>query len=355
MEISDGNLNFTIQPSVSGRNYQLQGSDSMESGTWTDVGVVRSGEYGTNVLISIPHVVGVQKRFYRAALVEATPAPTGFSLISAGSFQMGDQSNPLVGYSWELPVHSVYVSAYYMAKYEVTKELWDTVRAWGLNNGYTDLAVGNGTFASKGANHPVHSISWYDMVKWCNARSQKEDLTPCYTVGGLTYKTGSSAPDCNWNANGYRLPSEAEWEKASRGGMSGKNFPWGADTISHSQANYHGQPYSSYDLSGVGNNYHPIYNDGVSPYTSPVGSFAANGYGLYDIAGNVWEWCWDRYDSYTADSQTNPQGAPSGSSRVYRGGAWYEGAREARCAHRSGDGPGGGDFSLGFRLARGQP
>ena len=93
----------------------------------------------------------------------------------------------------------------------MTKELWDTVRAWGLNNGYTDLPVGNGSSASKEANHPVHSISWFAMVKWCNARSQKENLTPCYTVSGATYKTGSSAPVCNWNGNGYRLPSEAEW------------------------------------------------------------------------------------------------------------------------------------------------
>ena len=117
------------------------------------------------------------------------------------------------------------------------------MRTWGLANGYTDLAAGNGSYASKGANHPVHSITWYDMVKWCNARSEKEGLTPCYTVSGAIYQDGPEhAGGCNWSANGYRLPSEAEWEKAARGGLSAQNFPWG-NTIAHSQANYYGQQF----------------------------------------------------------------------------------------------------------------
>ena len=164
---------------------------------------------------------------FRVTASDTPPAPDGFALIPAGSFQMGDQSNPLVGWSDERPVHSVYVSAFYMGKYEVTKELWDEVRAWGLNNGYTDLPVGNGSYASKGANHPVHSINWYAMVKWCNARSQKEGLTPCYTVSGTTYKTGSSAPDCNWNANGYRLPTRGGVGEGGAGWAEREEFPVG--------------------------------------------------------------------------------------------------------------------------------
>ena len=279
------------------------------------------------------------------------PAPDGFALIPAGSFQMGNQSNPRVGNSSELPVHSVYVSAFYMGKYEVTKELWDTVRAWALNNGYTDLPVGNGTYASKGANHPVHSISWYAMLKWCNARSQKENLTPCYTVSGSTYQTGNLAPDCNWNANGYRLPSEAEWEKAALGGLFGKLFPWGTDTISHSQANYYSSSIYAYDVSPT-RNHHPTYAVGNYPYSSPVGSFAPNGYGLYDMAGNMWELCWDFYGSYTAGSQTNPRGAISGAYRVIRSGTWGSGADRCRVASRNDAVPGYAHNTLGFRLAR---
>ncbi|MCX6879305.1 MAG: SUMF1/EgtB/PvdO family nonheme iron enzyme [Verrucomicrobia bacterium] len=293
-----------------------------------------------------------QARFKISA--DDNPVPPGFALIPAGPFQMGDQSSPLVGWSAELPVHTVQVSAFYMGKYEVTKEEWDAVRTWGLANGYTDLAAGNGGYASKGANHPVHSITWYDMVKWCNARSQKEGLTPCYTVSGATYKTGSSAPVCNWSANGYRLPTEAEWEKAARGGVVGKNFPWGTDTITHSQANYESSSSYAYDVSPTRGS-HPTYAVGGYPYSSPVGSFAPNGYGLYDMAGNMWEWCWDWYGSYAAGSQADPRGAATGSYRVIRGGSWSINAIIARCASRNYDYPSNASNNNGFRLARGQP
>jgi formylglycine-generating enzyme required for sulfatase activity len=191
------------------------------------------------------------------------------------------------------------------------------------------------------------------MVKWCNARSEKENLVPCYTVGGATYKTGSSAPVCNWNASGYRLPTEAEWEKAARGSVSGKNFPWGTDTITHSQANYYSSTSYAYDVSPT-RGYHPTYAVGGYPYSSPVGSFAPNGYGLYDMAGNMWEWCWDWHASYPSASQTDPRGPASGSNRVIRGGSWDDGANGCRVAFRYGIAPGSSYYSIsiGFRVAR---
>jgi formylglycine-generating enzyme required for sulfatase activity len=252
--------------------------------------------------------------------VTAVTTPTGFALIPAGAFTMGDAVDG--NKSADAPTHTVNVSAFYMAKNLVTKSDWDTVRTWAISNGYSDLAAG----AGKASNHPVQTISWFQMVKWCNARSQKEGLTPVYYTNDAqttVYKTGDvnvTNAQVKWDANGYRLPTEAEWEKAARGGLSGKRFPWG-DTISHSQANYYASSYS-YDLSGAVNIYHPTYATGSTPYTSPVGSFAANGFGLYDMAGNVWQCCWDWYGTYDTGTPTDPRGVSSGSDRVRRGGAW---------------------------------
>jgi formylglycine-generating enzyme required for sulfatase activity len=354
-------VNLTVSPTVAGRRYQVQRSDTLANGSWVNVGVESVGD-GSTLVIPLAYEPVVPKRFYRLALDPAV-VPEGFVLIPAGPFQMGDQSNPLVGYSNELPVHTVQVSGFFMGKYEVTKEEWDAVRAWGLTNGYTDLAVGNGGYASKGANHPVHSITWSDMVKWCNARSQKEGLSPCYSVGGSIYKLGiRSDVVCNWSANGHRLPTEAEWEKAARGGVEGKNFAWG-DTISQSQANYMVYSsdgitnYFSYDVTprppgSVISYLHPVYAVGNYPWSSPVGSFAPNGYGIHDMAGNVWEWCWDSDGPYAAGSQTDPRGPSSDSNRVIRGGSWLSNASSCRAAYRSSYEPADAVSGIGFRVAR---
>jgi formylglycine-generating enzyme required for sulfatase activity len=270
--------------------------------------------------------------------------PTGFALVPAGSFIMDARA----------PV-TITVSAFYMGKYEVTKAEWDDVRTWGHANGYTDIASGSG----KASNHPVQSIDWYNMVKWCNARSQKEGLTPAYYTNDAQttiYKTGSvnvTNAQVKWTASGYRLPTEAEWEKAARGGLSGKRFPWG-DTISHSQANYYAYNYPfDYDLSSSSNSYHPDYYTGSMPYTSPVGSFAANGYGLYDMAGNVSEICWDWYNwDISTNGETDPLGPETGANRVHRGGSWSGIA--AHCSVFSPDAypPNYSHFSTGLRVVR---
>jgi formylglycine-generating enzyme required for sulfatase activity len=206
--------------------------------------------------------------------------PAGMALIPAGSFTMGDTFGDWPadwGPNPEIPTHSVYVSAFYMDKYEVTKAQWDSVYGWATNHGYSFTNAGSG----KAVDHPVQSITWYDMVKWCNARSEMEGRTPAYYTSSArttVYRTGQVNVDndsVNWNS-GYRLPTEAEWEKAARGGASGQRFPWG-NTISWSQANYYAYPLSAdptcgyaYDVNPT-EGYHPTFNDGVSPYTSPAG------------------------------------------------------------------------------------
>lgn len=289
------------------------------------------------------------QRFYRvlvpAALTNA--GPTNMALIPAGAFAMGDTFAE--GEYYELPVHTVYVSAVYLDKYEVTKALWDQVMAWSAGRGYGYDDAG----AGKAPNHPVQSINWYDMVKWCNARSEMEGRVPAYyTDTGLTqvYRTGDLAPYVNWHA-GYRLPTEAEWEKAARGGAYGHRFPWtNVDTISHSEANYYSSTNYSYDL-GPEQGFDPALVDGTLPYTAPVGSFAPNGYGLYDMAGNVWEWCWDWAGSYPSTDQTDPHGPDTGSTRVGRGGNWDYYAEHCRNSYRFGNSPGYLAANIGFRCA----
>jgi formylglycine-generating enzyme required for sulfatase activity len=272
----------------------------------------------------------------------APAAPVGFALIPAGAFQMGDALDGLA----DAPVRTVNVSAFYMGKTEVTKAEWDEVRAWGLSGGYTDLAVGSG----KASSHPVQSVTWWDVIKWCNARSEKDGLEPVYTVNGAVLRTGTIVTTVNWGAKGYRLPTEAEWEKAARGGLDGKRFPWG-DTISHSQANYYSNSALAYDTSPTRGN-HPTYAVGSEPYTSPAGSFSANGYGLHDMAGNVFEWCWDWYGAYASGVQSDPKGATFGNRRMNLGGSWFRNNYDCRTAYRNHNYPYEQGSNIGFRVSR---
>ena len=256
----------------------------------------------------MPNQFGVKYRYRIRA--DDWQVPLGMALIPAGRFQMGDDR--IAG-----PEHTVTVSAFVMDKWEVSIELWQSVRAWGNAHGY-DLVTGD----SYGTKHPVNSVNWWDVVKWCNARSEKEGKIPAYYEDGVmskVYRSGDKVPaGVKWDA-GYRLPTEAEWEKAARGGVAGKLYPWGTDEISAELANYSGS------------------NKGK---TMPIGSYGANGYGLYDMAGNVWEWTWDWYGDYAQTAQTDPRGPISGSRRVIRGGSWNIDVGFCRVAARINGGPG---------------
>ena len=242
-----------------------------------------------------------------AAKPKAKPAPrrnsstTGLSAelnklinnmvyVSGGTFIMGGDDS-----SDQMPTHSVTLSSYYICKYEVTQALWRAV-------------MGSNPSNFKGNNLPVENVSWYD----------------CQTfIKRLNSYTGRN----------FRLPTEAEWEFAARGGNYSRHYKY-------SGSNYIG------DVAW--------YDDNSGNRTHPVGTKQPNELGLYDMSGNVWEWCSDWYGSYSSYSQSDPTGANSGSYRVERGGSWYGYARYCRSSDRGSDSPGGSDYGLGLRLVLSQ-
>ena len=340
----------------SNATYTLQESTELTSGLWSSVVENIQGTGGEVEYFEPPlgDAEFSDTKYYRVLGPPNphVPVPAGMLLIPAGRFIMGDNS---VGGD-EGPEHSVTLSGFYLDQFEVTKGLWDEVVTWGIayNNSYSDLPVGIG----QGAFHPVVSINWYAVVKWCNARSEKEGLTPVYytdATQSIVYRTGTivlADNFVNWSANGYRLPTEAEWEKAARGTLVGNEYPWG-NSIEGGDANYVG---SGDPFEGENPGTTPVgYYDGDQV---PAGPNRANGYGLYDMAGNVMEWCWDWYgydDGYYGISPANDPRGPTSSpinNRVLRGGAWGNPTKSLRCAFRNGNNPVGDGSALGFRSVR---
>jgi formylglycine-generating enzyme required for sulfatase activity len=313
---------------------------------------------------------------------------TGMCRIPGGEFSMGDH----YGQGWrdEQPVHRLHVGEFLMDKYEATNEDVRRVMQWALDgkqiraNAVTvrnvtgqrqelldiddwssEITFEKGRFLlhpGRGG-FPCGEITWYGALAYCNFRSEMEGLETCIDFADWS---------CAFTNKGYRLPTEAEWEKAARGGLTGHHYPWKGAGKTYRQhfdgakANYWG--------SGD-----PFERREGNAFSSPVGYYAgkqkprgrdmANGYGLYDMAGNVWEWCWDRYDPdwYTREAATvaDTSGPASGSTRVRRGGSWLSGNREAgkkdakhglawhlRCANRADCEPGRGRYHIGFRCVR---
>jgi formylglycine-generating enzyme required for sulfatase activity len=243
---------------------------------------------------------------------------TEFKHIPAGSFLMGTASRAEYEAGMHSRIHEAWVNSMLIATTVVTLREWKLVSEWAKVQGYVFTNEGKGVSDK----HPVTAVSWYDAVKWCNAKSEMEELVPCYKINGAVYRIGEEASvTCDWDAYGYRLPTEAEWEKAARGGLVGKKYPNG-DLLGEKDAHF-GACY------GVGR---PV----------EVGKYPANGYGLYDMVGNVAEWCWDWHDEDYSYHR-----------RTLRGGGCYFCADFNRVTARRGDShPDLQKDDFGFRLVR---
>ena len=273
-----------------------------------------------------------------------------FPFIPTGTFQMGSNQ----GYDQNKTVHNVTLTkAFYMCDHEVTQKEYKTVM--GINpsecvEGNEDKKVADGEVQE---NRPVEQVNWYMTLVYCNKRSIKEGLTPCYKINGKTdpaewgdiptsYSTTWSSVECYWNANGYRLPTEAEWEYAARAGNSTvDSLIYSGTDAETSLGNY------AWTESNSGNKTHEVKK-------APGG---ANAFGLYDMSGNVWEWCWDCWkgdDGYAADAVTDPRGASNYPwQHVVRGGAYYSYANDCAVSLRSYDETSSDGYgSTGFRVVR---
>ncbi len=278
-------------------------------------------------------------------------APAGMAPIPGGWFNMGPSPEP--GVPATVP-GDVFVSPFFMDRHLVTRALWTEVHTWAVANGYV-IAQPSG-IQSKPDNHPVVDIGrWHDLLKWCNARSEREGLVPAYYSDealARVFRTGQGAVHVNWHA-GYRLPTEAEWERAARGGAERRRFPWG-DTISHEQANYLAAPdpgRRAFDVNPV-SGYHPDHFTAPIPYSNPVDAFPPNAYGLFDMYGNVFQMCWDYNGPYSSvTTRIDPRGPPAsyGPHHILRGHAWSFNAHEDGVAFRITSQV----YPRGFRCVRG--
>lgn len=261
--------------------------------------------------------------------VETVTVDDHFILLEGGTFSMGSPAEERQRQEDETR-HEVTVGSFYMNPYEVTQEEYEVV-------------MGENPSFFSGENLPVENVTWYNAITYCNRLSENCGLTPVYTVEDNTVSWDRSA-------NGYRLPTEAEWEYAARGGT---------DTIYHFGNQVHSD-YANFEGSYpylIEENYVSHQNPEVVTSqnrgtTIAVNELAPNAFGLYHMHGNVAEWCFDYYGEYDVENNVNPTGAASGSLRVNRGGGYNDFGKHLRSAYRSATNPVDADQNLGFRICR---
>ncbi|MCL2809623.1 MAG: formylglycine-generating enzyme family protein [Treponema sp.] len=259
--------------------------------------------------------------------------------ITGGTFTMGSPDDVATVWSdsWfnnELPRRQVTLTGFYMGIFQVTQEQYEAVM--GYNPSYFTTAKGRPPATGEtDTKRPVETVTWFDAVEFCNKLSILANLTPYYTIEDRVpatpneYPITSATVTVNSSANGYRLPTEAQWEYACRAGTS----TW-------------------FNTGNTITNNTGWYWDNSESRTREVGKKPANAWGLFDTHGNVWEWCWDWYGVYPSDAETNPVGPASGADRVIRGGGWGDVSVNVRSAVRLIYDPDGRSSIIGFRLVR---
>ena len=259
-------------------------------------------------------------------------------LIPSGTFQMGSNQ----GVDANKPVHEVTITkSFYIGKYEITQAEYEKYCSYGENKPSSRDGIGE--------NHPAYYVSWYDALVYCNKRSIAEGLTPCYSIlnstvpdewGPVPTSSDSTwdAVECDWNANGYRLPTEAEWEYAARAGDNTVDSLIWSGTSDENE-------YNDYVWHG----------DNSLNTTNEVGRKKANNFDLYDMCGNVQELCWNWYTSTydtTLEGGMDPLGANLGTKRVIRGGSWGTFIAQCAVSTRSSVSPYNCRSNIGFRVVR---
>ncbi|MBN1968545.1 MAG: SUMF1/EgtB/PvdO family nonheme iron enzyme [Candidatus Delongbacteria bacterium] len=275
--------------------------------------------------------------FIKMELIENTVSQDNMILVEGGIFQMGDE----IGDLWEgcRPIHQVTLKSFYIGVSEVTQFEWENVM---LGNNNDIWETPSHPSHGIGITHPVNRISWYDILVFCNRKSMIDGLDPVYTINDsknpddwgespTSNNPNWDAVICNWTGNGYRLPTEAEWEYAARGGSEDNPTIYaGSDDIE----------VVAWYASNSDNSCHPVK------------SKSSNELGLYDMSGNISEWTWDWLGYYSDDPQSNPYGPTNGNYRTFRGGCWFYTDSGVRVSYRDFNLPRCRNGTVGFRIAR---